>query len=280
VSCGGQAESAPTPGGSFPAPNAARETPVSRAQASTPPIAETCADNPLLNGCFDVPPPGLAPSAAPPSVPELPPSPAPSLDDPSLAPVERVELVLSMRCGSCHGQPNPLCDGCDGLSYIDDIGRMINQGQIVPCNWKASNLSRRVAQGEMPPPAAGVTPPTATELDIVAGFVDGLCDNLTNGGAADTERMAIESWLSRDCGSCHSNAAADMGATAAGLDSLDDIEQLLEAGLIVPCNAQSSVLLQRLLDDSMPPPGSSAPRPTSAEIRALRSFIQRPCSRR
>jgi hypothetical protein len=209
------------------------------------------------------------------------PTPAPSLSDPSLSAVERAELVLRTRCGNCHAEPNPLCagDGC-GLSNIDDIGRMVLEGQITPCSWRGSQLSQRIAQGEMPPPGAGVAGPTAAELNIVADVVDGMCDNLTEGGAADTERAAIESWLSRDCGACHGPAAASLGATPPERVVMVDIEELLEAGLIIPCNGESSVLLQRLLDDSMPPPSSSGSRPTSREIRALRSFLQRPCSRR
>jgi mono/diheme cytochrome c family protein len=238
------------------------------------PPAETCADNPLLAKCS--PPRAEAEPAPTPNVP-----PPPSLDlDPSLTPVERAEAVLGARCGSCHG-PNDLrtCGVCDGLRNIDDMGKMIESGKIIPCRWTDSPIAQRIARREMPPDYSGAAPPSREEISLLRTFVDGLCDDLTAGGPVVSGRTAIESWLASDCGSCHGNAPADAGASAGERVPLLDVAELVVQGVILPCNPEGSLLVQRLRDDSMPPPGVS-PRPTASELSDLVAFIDRPCSRR
>jgi hypothetical protein len=233
-----------------------------------PPPEEMCADNPLLAKC--------KPLAGPLPAPSVPaePSTSPLLDDASLSPMERAEAVLDARCGSCHGEANPLsCGICDGMYNIGDMGKMISTGTIVPCNWRSSRIYQRIARGEMPPASANLPPPTQQELAIVASFVNGLCDDLSAGGPVASGQAAIESWLANDCGSCHGNTPADARVP------LVDVSEMVAEGLIVPCSPDGSSLVQRLRDDSMPPLGVS-PRPTASELRDLEAFIERPCSAR
>ena len=61
---------------------------------------------------------------------------------------------------------------------------------------------------------------------------------------------------------------------------LFDLEDLAAQRVIVPCDVEGSLLTQRLTDNSMPPPGAGAARPTDAEIAALATFIERPYARR
>jgi mono/diheme cytochrome c family protein len=231
---------------------------------------ESCEDNPLLVQCLPAYNPVPAPSTS------TEPAPAPlGLGDPSLAPIDQAEAILGARCGSCHGPANS-CGTCDGLRDIDDMGKMIDSGKILPCNWRGSPVAQRISRGEMPPRSSNQPPPTGQELAILANFVDGLCDSLTADGPVVSGQAALESWLANDCGSCHGKAPADAGV--AERVPLLDVPELVELGVIVPCNPDGSLLVQRLRDGSMPPP--DAPKPTPREVRDLVAFIERPCSRR
>ena len=108
---------------------------------------------------------------------------------------------------------------------------------------------------------------------------DGL-SALTDGGPEDAERAQIESWLGKDCGTCHGPAASPgAGSALSTLDGAGDVRELLEAGLIVPCDPEGSPLVQELRDTSMPPLGVSAHQPDRSMLRRLISFIARPCAR-
>ena len=282
LSCGGLAESSSTSGPAFQEPrSSARPSPAAPSRPEVgllPPSSlpeETCADNPLLAKCATSSP--AQPRFAAPSQPATPDNPSVVLE-PGLTPVERAEAVLGARCGGCHG-PAINCGVCDGLHDIDDLGKMIEVGRIAPCRWTESRIYQRIARGEMPPTTSGVAPPTASDLRVVSDTVNGLCDDLTSGGPVTSGRTAIESWLAEDCGSCHGNTPAADAGTASRLP-LVDLSELVAEGVIVPCNPGGSLLVQRLTDNSMPPPGSSAERPTSDEIAALTAFIERPCARR
>jgi hypothetical protein len=269
ASCGGKAES---PGVSFTTPAAGR--PGQPAPGTSPnrvPLPrETCDDNPLLAGCQQpAPVPAPIPAAEPVT---------PRLDLDGLAPVERAEAILDTRCGSCHGPADPLsCGVCDGLRDIGDLGKMIDSGQILPCNWRGSPIARRISRGDMPPASSNQPAPTRQEIALLTSFVNGLCDDLTAGGPVVSGQTALESWLASDCGSCHGNTPTDAGA--GDRVPLLDIRELVEQGLIVPCNPDGSLLVQRLRDNSMPPPGMT-PRPSARELEDLTTFIERPCSRR
>lgn len=237
------------------------------------PEQENCADNPLLAGCATLTPAPIPVPAEPPSVPT---------DSAGVASqILQVESVLAERCGNCHGgEPTPKrCGTCDGMFYVEDLRRLIQAGYVFPCDWASSRLSRRIEDGSMPPPSSGQGGLTRQELRLVRNFVDGLCADLTEGGPRDTQRTEIESWLTADCGSCHGPANGGEGAAARGPLEPWDIGALLEAGQIVPCNAEGSPLVQVLRDDSMPPPGAN-PRPSRSQLRELISFIERPCSPR
>jgi hypothetical protein len=235
---------------------------------------ESCAENPLLAMCVSSTP---APSPVPAE-----PLAVPALGPPAASELVRVESVLAERCGNCHGgEPTPeRCGTCDGMYYVENLRRLIEAGDVSPCNWRGSLVYRRINDGSMPPPSSGQSGLTASEQKLVGNFVDGMCDDfIDRDGPPDTQRAEIERWLSADCGSCHGPADGDEASAPNGLIQAWDLEALLEAGRIVPCNADGSLLVQMLRDDSMPPPGAS-PRPSPAQLRELISFIGRPCSRR
>ena len=292
TSCGGKAESGRAPGGSegTPAESARvprdREGTPNRSEPSgggVPPISgmapeETCDENPLLAKC---PRPAPAATPAPPAVQPPPPS---TQSASSL--VAQAEAVLLDSCGDCHGgEPSPQrCGTCDGMYYVENLRRLVQSGNIVPCRWEASPLFQRIADGSMPP--AGSRQNNGgmlqdEDVELVGEVVNGLCSELTDGGPEDTQRANIERWLGTDCGSCHGPAGDATGGPAPStLDGLGDIAELITGGWLVPCDADGSALVRVLRDDSMHPPGFSGPRPGRAELTELIAFIQRPCSRR
>lgn len=282
LSCGGQAAddrpgtgspSAPLPGTALPGstPPGGSGPPV-----LTLPQQETCEDNPLLAGCpvstAPVPSIALSPSAQP----------SQGSTRSSVSTVGAVENLLFDHCGACHGGlPSPeRCGTCDGMYGVENLRMLIQTGEVVPCRWPESRLYKRVADGSMPP--AGSSPALSpAELRQVGDVVNGLCAQLTEPSTENPDGPEIERWLAADCGSCH-GAAADAGAAPApnGIDGVGDLSELIQAGLIVPCDADGSELVRVLRDGSMPPPGASGSRPGRAQITELMTFIDRPCSRR
>jgi mono/diheme cytochrome c family protein len=199
-------------------------------------------------------------------------------EDPSLSEVARMEALLLESCGTCHGPPSPeFCGTCDGLFFINDMQRLIDEGKIIPCDWAGSRLGQYISEGWMPPSSSGVPPMSATDQARLASFVDGMCNNLTNGGPSDVERIASETLLRQSCGECHGAGSADGGPPAGGIGNIDDIGSLIERGLVTPC--VGSRILGAMRDRAMPPPGSDAPWPSYQEMTNFEKFIARPCKR-
>jgi mono/diheme cytochrome c family protein len=275
TNCGGRAESTQAPGSAVGTPQSAAN-PTEPSSEPVPGISgalpeESCEENPFLAKC-----PRAAPTPTP-AAPDVPPT--SSTGQAISSAVLQVEDVLFERCGTCHGG-NPFperCGTCDGMYYVENLRRLVESGYIVPCRWEGSPLFQRIADGNS---SSQDTARTLNEMELVGDFVNGLCSNLTGGGSADTERADIERWLAADCGSCHSPAATAGGGPApTTLDGVGDIAELIETGLIVPCDVDGSELVRVLRDDSMPPPGFNGPRPSLTELRELIAFIKRPCAR-
>jgi hypothetical protein len=106
-----------------------------------------------------------------------------------------------------------------------------------------------------PPPAASTASP----------------DRASVSGPA-TQLQLLEAMLGRYCGECHGAAAIANDNVMGGFDYVEDIEELVQNGYIVPLDAERSLLLQRIRRGDMPPRGVQ-PRPSQSEIRAFESFI-------
>jgi hypothetical protein len=106
-----------------------------------------------------------------------------------------------------------------------------------------------------PPPAASSAPPDRAPLSQPA-----------------TEQQLVEAMLARYCGACHGEAAIRNDNVMA-FDFVDDLEEMVESGYIVPFEPERSLLYRRIVNGDMPPPGIM-PRPSQTEIRAFESFIE------
>jgi mono/diheme cytochrome c family protein len=101
------------------------------------------------------------------------------------------------------------------------------------------------------------------------------------GSPADLARAAAENILRSNCGQCHGPALTEEQARA-GMNFIDDIERLVAEParngqpLIEPRNSDNSLIVQRMRDGSMPPAGSTGPRPSASDIRTVANFIDNP----
>ena len=76
------------------------------------------------------------------------------------------------------------------------------------------------------------------------------------------------------CGSCHSSTAPVAGS--GGIRFIDDFDQIVAAGLIVPLNSAASRIVQVVVLGSMPPPSSGLPRVSEADLQTIIYVIDNP----
>jgi len=88
-------------------------------------------------------------------------------------------------------------------------------------------------------------------------------------------KAAAENILNADCGSCHGPKLTTATAQA-GMNYINDIDQLVKNNKIIPLNSAGSLLIQRMTRGEMPPTYSTLPRVTDAEINTVASFIDNP----
>jgi mono/diheme cytochrome c family protein len=93
------------------------------------------------------------------------------------------------------------------------------------------------------------------------------------GTGVATAKDAAENVLAADCGLCHGPGADAAGS--GGILFINDLDALVEAGLIVPLNSAGSRIVQVMLDGSMPP-ASAGYQATNADIATLASYIDNP----
>lgn len=88
-------------------------------------------------------------------------------------------------------------------------------------------------------------------------------------------RAAAENVLRANCGQCHGPQLTAAGARA-GMNYIDDIDELVNQGKLVPLDAEASPVVSRMFDGSMPPLGNNGPRPNERDIELVAEFINNP----
>ncbi|HEU4582478.1 MAG TPA: c-type cytochrome [Polyangiaceae bacterium] len=124
-----------------------------------------------------------------------------------------------------------------------------------------------------------VTEPDDTKTDTDPGGGGG------GGGGTSTppkaksqqelDKATVENILQSNCGYCHGPKLTPAQAQA-GMNYIDDIDQLVKTGKIVPLNSSGSPLVQRIKKGEMPPASSSYPQLTDADVDKVVSFIDNP----
>lgn len=77
-----------------------------------------------------------------------------------------------------------------------------------------------------------------------------------------------------NCGQCHGPLAP--ATNSGGINFIDDLDQLVEAGLIVPLSSASSRIVIAMQDGSMPPPGTYPYPVTGADLDTVIQYIDNP----
>jgi len=91
----------------------------------------------------------------------------------------------------------------------------------------------------------------------------------------DLARAAAENVLEANCGQCHGPALTQTQAQD-GINFINDIDLLVQAGLIVPMSSAASRIVVVMRNGSMPPPVSGLPPVTEADIDVVASYIDNP----
>ncbi|HVZ33059.1 MAG TPA: hypothetical protein VG963_11570 [Polyangiaceae bacterium] len=107
-------------------------------------------------------------------------------------------------------------------------------------------------------PAAGGSAPASTPSDPAA-----------------LAKAAAENVLKSNCGQCHGTQLTPQSAQA-GMNYINDIDQLVKNGKIVPLNSAQSPIIVRMSKGEMPPPTSGLPPVTEADINTVAQYIDNP----
>jgi hypothetical protein len=104
-------------------------------------------------------------------------------------------------------------------------------------------------------------------------------DPVANPGDSTSEielaRAAAENVLRANCGGCHGPQLTPAAARA-GMNFIDDIDELVNQGKIVPLDSEGSPVVSRMKEGSMPPLGTNGPRPSERDIELVEQFVDNP----
>lgn len=130
-------------------------------------------------------------NAMPSSVAGAPGSDCPAVETQALA-------ILQTHCASCHGPGTNTA----GFDYVLDPAKLESSGKLVPGNAMASPLYKRIANGEMPPPAAQRT--SDAEVATLFRWIEGcrapapVAGGMPGKGGSYFDRRTILSWMLAD----------------------------------------------------------------------------------
>jgi hypothetical protein len=100
----------------------------------------------------------------------------------------------------------------------------------------------------------------------------------------ELEKIAVQNILESNCGACHGRASTRPPHTLTGrpvrdgdppIADINDIDALVETGLIIPGWPEASRLLYLMATEAMPPMSSGMPPVGSSELRQVEKFIVR-----
>lgn len=94
-------------------------------------------------------------------------------------------------------------------------------------------------------------------------------------GPAELARAAAENVLLSECGQCHGPQLTREQAQA-GINYINDIDKLVETGLILPLDSALSRIILKMRDGTQPPPESGLPQAPESDIQIVESYIDNP----
>jgi mono/diheme cytochrome c family protein len=123
-----------------------------------------------------------------------------------------------------------------------------------------------------PPPSVPMSPLPATPAPAMQPRVRPAADEPE--GTAYQAKVTASYVLIANCGSCHGPAAPV--ESSGGIRFIDDLDQLVAAGLIVPSSSATSRIVIVMRDGSMPPPSSGLLPVTQSDLDIVSFYIDDP----
>ncbi len=147
---------------------------------------------------------------------------------------------------------------------LTPIIALVTVGAVLSCRDDGMVIAERLSPG----PAAGEMQPE--ELPAIDEW--------------EVEKSAIQQMLETNCGACHGRSSTRPPHTLTGMPvrdgdppiaDINDIDALVETGLIIPGWPEASRLLFLMVTQDMPPSSSGMPPVREPELRMLEKFIVR-----
>ena len=91
----------------------------------------------------------------------------------------------------------------------------------------------------------------------------------------DLAKAAVENVLLSNCGQCHGPSLTAMQAQD-GINYINDIDKLVETGLLLPLNSAASRIIVLMRNGTEPPSTSGLPRVSDADIEIVAEYIDNP----
>jgi mono/diheme cytochrome c family protein len=167
-----------------------------------------------------------------------------------------------------------LACGSENSGGDDPVDEPVDDGDVVNVQPPAPQTC------EENPLLAICQPPDDGGDDVVVdgddqGDDDGAAVEPDEGSELDIARAAAENILRANCGQCHGPALTPEQARA-GMNYIDDIDELVTQGKIVPLDSDASLIVRRMRNGEMPPANSTGPRPSDQDIQTVANFIDNP----
>jgi mono/diheme cytochrome c family protein len=96
-------------------------------------------------------------------------------------------------------------------------------------------------------------------------------------GIRETAKAAAENVLRESCGACHGSQLSPGEASGnPPMNYIDDTDELVRQNKLIPLNPNTSPVIVRMRDGSMPPAGAAGRGPTQSDIDAVAQYIANP----
>ena len=185
--------------------------------------------------------------------------------------------ILTANCLSCHGGTSIYTQAGLDLRTINSVMRgSLNGPVVVKGSPEKSLLYQKVSTRAMPPVAFKLTL-SDIQIETIRKWIEaGAPSEKPEKSEPDEELARFEKQalpiLSAKCVSCHG-----AGTPMANLD-LRTLDSVLKGGITGPVvmegASDKSMLIRNILSNKMPPPGTN-PAVTTAELEALRQWIDK-----
>jgi mono/diheme cytochrome c family protein len=185
--------------------------------------------------------------------------------------VKKINKLINMRAFSIGASAALLALAC-GSDSSGDKESTDDGGENVVAPPREETCADNPLLAQCKPPEVVETDPGGSKDPVDPGGAN------TDDGSSDPAKLAraqAENILQSNCGQCH-GSNLDLSDASGNMNYIDDIDQLVASGKIVPLDSKNSRIIERMREGSMPPPSSQLPRVSDSEIDVVAQFIDNP----